>query len=231
MKKIKLFISLLTFLQLFTGCVLTNFLGFDTSDSVRSTVNVPDTREVVEKPLSADEKEIYNYIFTVLLQNNPYGSRNSIMVPTSKIVLSCTTKSSKDYELNYEESSKKSRSYFEKVFEQKYLEAFDSFIETNKSFNNISDLIQSDSRLVSSESVKERIADMTGSYWEKFYTAEPESCGELKLSNIGFSANNDIAVVEVEFHQRAMSGYIDYLVFGKENNKWTIINSNRHVYF
>lgn len=72
----------------------------------------------------------------------------------------------------------------------------------------------------------ERPAD----YWKKLYSIVPDACGKLDVSNIGIDSAKNIAIVEVKFYKDGMSGYINYLIFGKdENNKWTVIDALQTV--
>ena len=124
-------ISLLLF-----GCASTNprNSGTKTTEAEKAASKISDTRETVEKQLSNDEKEIYNYVFAVLLRNN--SSRVSVEngqvseIPATKIV----------------------------------------------------------------------------------------------VSNIGFNPANDIAIIEISFRKSGWSGYTNYLVFGKKNTGWKVID-------
>ena len=138
-------ISLLLF-----GCASTNprNSGTKTTEAEKAASKISDTRETVEKQLSNDEKEIYNYVFAVLLRNN--SSRVSVEngqvseIPATKIVVSNITSSRIDVKEGYEKSSANYKFYFASKMDSNYLSAFDSFIENNRTCNNIADFIKSD---------------------------------------------------------------------------------------
>ena len=220
-------ISLLLF-----GCASTNprNSGTKTTEAEKTASKISDTRETVEKQLSNDEKEIYNYVFAVLLRNN--SSRVSVEngqvseIPTTKIVVSNITSSRIDVKEGYEKSSANYKYYFAGKMNSNYLSAFDSFIENNKTFNNIADFIKSDNRIISLEELTSRMekASDVSDYWDNFYKTAPEACGKLSVSNIGFNPANDIAIIEISFRKSGWSGYTNYLVFGKKNTGWKVID-------
>lgn len=226
MKKIiKNFVITISLLSLF-GCVTTS----NSTSNKPSEPEAVDTREVVEKQLSNNEKEIYNYVFAVLLQNNTsrmsYENGEMRKIPTTKIVVENKTSSRINKKIGYEKSSEEYKTYFESKMNSEYFEAYDSFIENNKTFNDISSLIQNDNRIIPTEKLDELMGETKDvfEYWRKFYNAAPDACGKLILSNIGFNSTNDIAVIEIKFNKSGMSGYTNYLIFGKKNNKWEVIN-------
>ena len=220
-------ISLLLF-----GCASTNprNSGTKTTEAEKVASKISDTRETVEKQLSNDEKEIYNYVFAVLLRNN--SSRVSVEngqvseIPATKIVVSNITSSRIDVKEGYEKSSANYKYYFAGKMNSNYLSAFDSFIENNKTFNNIADFIKSDNRIISLEELTSRMEKASGvsDYWDNFYKTAPEACGKLSVSNIGFNPANDIAIIEISFRKSGWSGYTNYLVFGKKNTGWKVID-------
>jgi hypothetical protein len=224
-KLIKIFVITISLLSLF-GCATTS----NGTSNKPSAPEAIDTREVVEKQLSIDEKEIYNYVFTVLLQNNSsrmsYENGEMKKISTSKIVVANKTSSRIDKKIGYEKSSEQYKSYFESKMNSEYFEAYNSFIENNKTFNDISSFIQSDNRIITTDKLDELMGETKDSfdYWGKFYTVAPDACGKLIVSNIGFNSKNDIAVIEIKFNKSGMSGYTNYLIFGKKNNKWEVIN-------
>ena len=200
-----------------------------------------DSREIIEKELSNDEKEIYNYVISVLLQQNK--ARNSIKVidgnyqiekiPTDKIVCMGNTITEIDSKLTYEENKNKRKEYFLKQKEGKYEEAFNAYIENNKIRNNISSYLQNDNRVILTQAVYEKMGEFESGpskYWEKFFEAAPDSCGYLYLSNIGFDNSKSNAIIEIKFRSGAMSGYVNYLVFGKnKDNKWEVVDVERII--
>ena len=97
-----------------------------------------------------------------------------------------------DTKKSYEEY----KTYFESKMNSEYFEAYDSFIENNKTFNDISSLIQNDSRIIPTEKLDELMGETKDvfEYWGKFYNAAPGACGILILSNIGFNSTNDIVM-------------------------------------
>lgn len=226
MKKIiKNCVITILLLSLF-GCATTSN---NTNNKVGAAGTI-DSREVVEKQLSSDEKEIYNYVFTVLLQNN--SSRMSFdngemkKISTSKIVVANKTTSRIDKKIGYKKSAEQYKSYFESKMNPEYFEAYNSFIENNKTFNDISSLIQNDDRIITTDKLNEIMGETkdTFDFWNKFYIAAPDACGRLMVSNIGFNSKNDIAVIEIKFYKNGMSGYVNYLIFGKNNNKWEVVD-------
>ena len=147
-------------------------------------------------------------------------------ISTSKIVVANKTSSRIDKKIGYEKSSEQYKTYFESKMNSEYFEAYNSFIENNKTFNDISSLIQNDNRIITTEKLDELMGETKDSfdYWGKFYTIAPDACGEVIVSNIGFNSRNDIAVIEIKFNRSGMSGYTNYLIFGKTNNTWEVIN-------
>ena len=215
----------ISLLSLF-GCATTS----NRTSNKTSEPEAVDTREVVEKPLSNDEKEIYNYVFAVLLQNNSsrmsYENGEMKKIPTSKIVVANKTSSRIDRKIGYEKSAEQYKTYFESKMNSEYYEAYNSFIENNKTFNDISSFIQNDKRIITTDKLDELMGETKDvfDYWGKFYTAAPEACGKVIVSNIGFNSKNDIAIIEIKFNRSGMSGYTNYLIFGKNNSKWEVIN-------
>ena len=231
MKTIKTSVIMFFLLSLF-GCASTDpkNSGTKVTQTEKAVSKISDTREIIEKQLSNDEKEIYNYVFAVLLQNNSsriFVENGQISkIPTSKIVVSDTTLSRIDTEEGYEKSSEKYKSYFASKMDSNYLSAFDSFIENNRTLNNITDLIKSDNRIISLKEVTSRMGEISGisDYWDNFYKTVPEACGRLYVSNIGFNPTNDTAIIEISFRKSGWSGYTNYLVFEKKNTKWGVID-------
>jgi|GEM_PF-1028321 len=232
MKTIKTSVIMFFLLSLF-GCASTDpkNSGTKATQTEKAISKISDTREIIEKQLSNDEKEIYNYVFAVLLQNNSsriFVENGQISkIPTSKIVVSDTTSSRIDTEEGYEKSSEKYKSYFASKMDSNYLSTFDSFIENNRTLNNnITDLIKSDNRIISLEEVTSRMGEISGisDYWDNFYKTVPEACGRLYVSNIGFNPTNDTAIIEILFRKSGWSGYTNYLVFEKKNTKWGVID-------
>ena len=233
MKTIKTSVIMFFLLSLF-GCASTatdpKNSGTKATQTEKAVSKISDTREIIEKQLSNDEKEIYNYVFAVLLQNNSsriFVENGQISkIPTSKIVVSDTTLSRIDTEEGYEKSSEKYKSYFASKMDSNYLSAFDSFIENNRTLNNITDLIKSDNRIISLKEVTSRMGEISGisDYWDNFYKTVPEACGRLYVSNIGFNPTNDTAIIEISFRKSGWSGYTNYLVFEKKNTKWGVID-------
>ena len=233
MKTIKTSVIMFFLLSLF-GCGASTDpknSGTKATQTEKAVSKISDTREIIEKQLSNDEKEIYNYVFAVLLQNNSsriFVENGQISkIPTSKIVVSDTTSSRIDTEEGYEKSSEKYKSYFASKMDSNYLSTFDSFIENNRTLNNnITDLIKSDNRIISLEEVTSRMGEISGisDYWDNFYKTVPEACGRLYVSNIGFNPTNDTAIIEILFRKSGWSGYTNYLVFEKKNTKWGVID-------
>ncbi len=200
-----------------------------------------DSREIIEKELINDEKEIYNYVISVLLQQNKERSSIKILdgsyqiekIPTDKIVCMGNTITEIDSKLTYEENANKSKEFFLKQKEGKYEEAFNSFLEKNKIRNNISSFLQKDNRVILTQTVYDKMGEIEngpGKYWDKFFEAAPDTCGYLYLSNIGFDNSKSNAVIEIKFRSGSMSGYVNYLIFGKnKDNKWEVIDVQRLV--
>ena len=98
MKTIKTSVIIFFLLSLF-GCASTDpkNSGTKATQTEKAVSKISDTREIIEKQLSNDEKEIYNYVFAVLLRNN--SSRVSVEngqvseIPATKIVVSNITSS------------------------------------------------------------------------------------------------------------------------------------------
>ena len=74
----------------------------------------------------------------------------------------------------YEKSSANYKYYFAGKMNSNYLSAFDSFIENNKTFNNIADFIKSDNRIISLEELTSRMEKASGvsDYWDNFYKSD-----------------------------------------------------------
>ena len=200
-----------------------------------------DSREIIEKELTNDEKEIYNYVISVLLQQNK--TRNSIKIidgnyqiekiPANKIVCMGNTITEIDSKLTYEENANKRKEYFLKQKEGKYEEAFNAYIENNKIRNNISSYLQNDKRVILTQAVYDKMGEIENEpskYWKKFFEVAPDTCGYLYVSNIGFDNSKSNAIIEIKFRSGVMSGYVNYLVFEKnKDSRWEVVDVERIV--
>lgn len=198
--------------------------------------NPSDSRDVVENQLSQDEKDIYDYVVSVILQQHKTRSNLKTVdgkyeiekIPVNKVICLDTTISMVDFDKTFEECAQRDKEYFLSKKEGKYEEAFDSFIENNKVRNNISSFLKQDKRIVFTQDVHDIMGEIertVGNYWTKLYEAVPDSCGELYFSNIGFNKTKTNAIIQIKFISGSMSGYVNYLVFGKNSkNEWEVID-------
>lgn len=237
MKKIIFACVLCCFLVLVLSCASTKYSESTVTESKPAFV---DARAVVETDFSEEEIAVYDFVIKSLLEMNQFrsevefndGSIKVTKIPTSKVLLEDTTTTfigSKDQFDVYIVSEK---TYFEEKLGTEYSEAFDSYAEKNAVKTKVDSLFNVIEGIGSLSSVKAQIDPSARfeKYWSALYEVEPESCGTLALSNIGFNADGTKAVIQVEFHQGSMSGFIDYLLLTKTDS-WQIENSYRAVYF
>jgi hypothetical protein len=131
----------------------------------------------------------------------------------------------------FDENMESSLKYVNENLGEEYSALFLDFKKNNENDYSLAEYITKNNKLISHDSVRLAMGDLSGpiEYWTKFYELNPNACGSVTFSRIGFKDNN--AFIEVKFMKGGMDGFIDYLILENSGDSWKVVKSIRHVYY
>jgi hypothetical protein len=155
----------------------------------------------------------------------------AIPIENPKIVVSDRTtipslRKNKTFDENMESSSK----FINEKIGEEYNVLFLDFKKKNENDYSLTEYITRNDTVISNDLVRAAIGDVgPDAYWSKFYEINPNACGSVTFSRVGFSGNK--AILEIEFMQGSMNGFIDYIILEKSGDTWAIIKSGRYIIY
>ncbi|MDR0684153.1 MAG: hypothetical protein LBF83_03395 [Spirochaetaceae bacterium] len=194
------------------------------SNNQKRTIVTGDTTALNEKIMTGELKnadDVRKYLETL----------ESISIKTDKIILhNATTIVGLSKEKTYKDNMELSKAGFQKKYGNMYDDLFDEFIAVNEFDYSLENHINTRDDILEYNNVENQIDETNGAtdFWGKLYETIPDVCGIMRLSKIGFISNK--AIVDVQFLRGSMNGFVDYIIFEKEDN-WRVVDSFRHIYY
>jgi hypothetical protein len=99
-----------------------------------------------------------------------------------------------------------------------------TFINSHEQYMTYSELIKIMKKYIKGNNIKGRDAY----FWNIFRKIDPEICGIITFSKIGFNNERNEAILEVEYLFGNMGLEIDYVVLRK-NKRWEIIKQYHYI--
>jgi hypothetical protein len=233
------------------------FISCLSTGNVESPVKRLEDRVIIdEAAFTNDELKIYDFLIDILiagnskripkeammelvnkytieeLRMNPRLVEDiTIQIDNPKIVVSDrTTIPSLRKDKTFDENMDSSLKYVNEKMGEEYNALFLDFKNNNENDYSLTEYIAKNNKAISDDLIGAAIGDVGPvEYWSKFYELNPDACGRLTFSRIGFKDNN--AFIEVQFIKGSMDGFVDYIILENSGDSWEVVKSNRHIYY
>jgi hypothetical protein len=161
---------------------------------------------------------------------NPHKTLIFGILRTTIVISDKTTIPSLRRDKTFDENMESSLKYVNEKIGEEYNALFLDFKKNNENDYSLTEYITKSNKAISNDLVRLAIGDVGPTeYWSKFYELNPNACGRVTFSRIGFKDNN--AFIEVQFIKGSMDGFIDYIILENSGDNWEVVKSNRHVYY
>jgi hypothetical protein len=77
--------------------------------------------------------------------------------------------------------------------------------------------------LVSRRTLQSFLTNGPEPYWSEFYRRYPGSGGSIGFSSIGYNADGDVALLEVDQGRATMAGATSIVVVKRERGRWRVV--------